>query len=66
MSILVYVTYMVIYCFGYGAKCMPTPLCVTDFLLYTVVSMCRCYLDVLYPTGFLSFMDLWNVGVANK
>ena len=40
---------------------MLTPLHVSDFLLCSA-KVCVCvFLCVLYPAGFLSVMDLWNV-----
>jgi len=64
MSILVYVTYMVIYFFGHEASYMPTPLCVPDFLLSVVTSMYMCYLDMSYIQ--LVFFPSWIYGMLEE
>lgn len=55
---------MVIYCFGPGAGHMPTPLCVPDFLLCTVICMCMCYLDMFYIQ--LVFFPSWICGLLEE
>jgi hypothetical protein len=41
---------------------MWTPLYVPDFLLYIVISVCLCFLDMFYiQMVVFAIMDLWNV-----
>lgn len=59
MSILMPLRNIEIYYFGLGANYMLTPFYVFDFLLYTVKSVCMCFLDmfcnqiVFFPCGSL-------------
>ena len=68
VSILVHARYMVIYYFGLVMNCMLTPLylCTWFFVVYCYKQLYMFPWDVLYPTDFLSFIDLWNVWGENK
>jgi len=58
MSILVQVTYMVIYYFRLRANYVLGPLCVLDFLLCAVTSLHVCLLDIpcIQLVSFLSWV----------